>query len=295
MQTETNTEPTTASAEPKKELTPYSTTTLQELGAILPIQRRTPDKQSYIKERGFSFVDWDMETEEKIAGLKKNANNVGEFVNKMMCLLLDDFCGQSMQDMDKDAKTVLMSQLEFPNLMYMYIWLRVEELGEDYNVGDITCPVCRKVNKDFMGDLNTLEIRTKNPEENEREVDYELRKPILIGEETITGIVLDVSKWTVLEQAGIKDAENDGRMKFLMLKSAIAGASNADGPIKSYVDTDTLIKKLKKIDIEKTMKAVTDNNAGPVMGVGGNCIHCNAEFIQTLDWRYDHFFDSSSL
>lgn len=280
--------------EPKAKQTPYGTTTLQELGPILPVLRRNPQTKEFTKDREFSFIDWDMETEERVAALKKDANSVGHFVNKMMCLLLDRFCGQDMQSMDENAKTVMMSQLEFPNLMYMYIWLRVEELGEQYNVGDITCPVCRKVNKDFMGDLNTLEVRTKD-ENNEREVDYELKRPITLNDQVITNLKLDVSKWEVLEKANVEDAENDGKMKFLMLKSAINGASTAEGPIEGYVDTDQLLRKLKKVDIEKSMKAVTDNNAGPVMGVSGTCIHCKAEFMRQLDWRYDHFFDSSSL
>ena len=265
------------------------------MGPKLPIVRRTQDRKGYEKNQHFSFVDWDMETEEKISAIKKDAKNVGVFVNKMMGELLDDFCGHSFQDMDENQKTIMLSQLEFPNLMYMYIHLRVEEMGERYSVGDVTCPICLKVNTDFVGDLNTLEVYAKD-EEHEREVEYELHKAIQIDDNAvITALKLDISKWEVLEKAETADAQNDGKMKFLMLKSAIVGACNAKGPIEGFVDLERLIRKLKKRDIEKCMKAVTDNNAGPVMGVGGTCVHCTADFVQQLDWRYDNFFDSSSL
>ena len=85
-------------------------------------------------------------------------------------------------------------------------------------------------------------------------------------------------------------------MKQLLFKSSIVAgiATNSQGEEKQY-PVDLILKKIKKIDIERISKAITENNAGPSMGLKGNCVHCGAEWFRVLDWSYNYFFDTSSL
>lgn len=281
--------------EAKEVKKPYSRrTTLKELGNNLPVIRKSATGE-LIKNRSFTFLEWTMETEEKIASFQEKAQNTGLLVNFILRTLLDEFCGQSFQDMPDEQKALIINQLEFPNVMYMYMYLRYEEMGNEYNVGNVGCPTCKKLNENFVADLGTLEIDVKD-KDHQREHLCELKRPIVVdGKDPITGLKIDVTKWDVLERADPKDAANSAKLKMLMLQSAICGASTAKGPIEGFVDSKTLIKKMKKIDIERCVKELAANNGGPVAAVGGKCIHCEVEFIKPLDWSYDHFFGSSSL
>jgi len=272
----------------------YRVATLDELGANLPILRNGRDGQP-VQDRSFSFLDWDMEVEEKISKIQSNAKNVGSLVSQMMCLLLDRFCGESFQELSKEDQILTVNQLEFTNVMYMYIFLRTEELGYDLKM-DVTCPHCKKLNKGFVADLRTLEVHVKE-EEHERQHTYELMKPILMDNgDVVSSVTYDISKWDTMERATPDVAENAGKMKQILFRSSIANAHAEDdgGKEKNY-PIDLVIKKMKKIDIEKISSAITENNAGPLMAMKGECIHCKSEWFRLLDWSYNFFFDSSSL
>lgn len=271
----------------------YRVTTLGELGAKLPIAPRGIDG-AILKDRDFSFREWDMEAEEKISQLQKDSINVGDFTNRMLCLLLDQFCGQDFQSKRPEAQTLLLNQLEFPNIMYMYVFLRVEELSQ-YLKMDVGCPNCKKLIENYMVDLEDLEIHVKDTEHT-RVQEYTLVKPIRLEDgKIVTGMMIDVAKWDSLESASRDIIENGGKMKAMLFKSSISGVLEAKGPIDGFISTEKLIKKIKKIDIEKISNLVIKNNGGPSMVVGGKCPHCRTEFLKPLDWRYDYFFDSSSL
>lgn len=273
----------------------HRVTTLGELGPNLPIIRRDSEGKP-ISDRSFSFLSWDMEAEEKISDMRAKARNVGDAVNKMMCMLIDQFCGQDFQAKKPEDKTLLVNQLEFPNVMYMYIWLRVEELGPELKL-NLTCPniSCRKTINDYMADLNTLNVHVKDAD-HDRLMHYELRKPInLESGQLITGFELDISKWEYMESADKNIAQNQARMKQTMLRSSINGFMEGDSKVESYLDPLQVIKKMKKVDIEKSIWDLTTNNSGPDMRIGGKCPHCDNEFVKVLDWSFDSFFDSSSL
>ena len=272
----------------------YRVSTLDEIGSQLPIPRLGADGR-LLPQRDFSFLEWDMEVEEKISEIQSKAKNVGHMVSQMLCLLLDQFCGQDFQSIPDEQKILIINQLEFTNVMYMYIFLRTEELGFDLKM-DVTCPVCKKLNKGFMADLRTLEVHAKD-EEHKRRHQYDLIKPILMENgDVVSGITYDISKWDTMERATPDVADNAGKMKQLLFRSSIVSgeATTQDGKTKQY-PVDLIVKKLKKIDIEKISAAVTENNSGPLMAMKGKCIHCASEWFKVLDWGYQSFFDSSSL
>jgi hypothetical protein len=99
-----------------------------------------------------------------------------------------------------------------------------------------------------------------------------------------------------MERATPDVADNAGKMKQLLFRSSVVSgeATTHEGKTKQY-PVDLIVKKLKKIDIEKISAAVTENNSGPLMAMKGKCIHCASEWFKVLDWGYQSFFDSSSL
>lgn len=268
--------------EPKRKIK-----TLGELGNCLPIFTGKENNT-------FSFKDWDMETEEKLSDLQEKSKNVGEFVRQMMNILLDEFQGNDWAKLSEEEKLITLSQMHFPNMMYLYIALRVEELGHELAFDAITCPSCRKLINDYRADLRTLEIIMKEDKESLSR-NYDLKKPILIGDKLITGLKLGVTKWGALEKVPADKASNGAVVKRALFESSIEGALHNGEPLESFVDLKTIVKNIKKIDIEKIGKLITENNGGPDMKVGGECPHCKAEFVKPIEWGYEIFFDSSSL
>lgn len=277
----------------KEENKNHKVITLKDLGPVLPITRFIADKP--VEKLDFSFLEWDMTVEEKLAEIKAKAKSMGQFINQMMSLLLDRFCGQDFQAMTKEERLISLNQLEYPNMMYMYVYLRVEELGDELRL-DVNCPHCGKLNKDFVCSLHDMEVHAKGVE-HARKIDFTLKKPILMAnEQIITGLKIDIAKWDAMENADAELSENDAKVKQLLFNSSICGASVGDGePMKGFVDVQTIVKKLKKIDIERLGQAIAQNNGGPMMAVKGKCQHCAKEWAKLLNWGYDYFFDNSSL
>jgi len=271
---------------------PYEITTLFDLGPNLPVIP-TREDGAFIKDRSFSFIEWDMDIEEKIAAIWNDENNVGIMINKMMGILLDQLAGEDFKSFSDDQKTAKLNQVDFANMMYMYMFLRTEELGYELKM-EISCPSCFKLMKNFKADLKTLEIHQKN-EEHERLKRYDLAKPIHIDKDIITTIWVNHSKWYTMEKADISVVQNAGKMKKLLFETSIEKVSTSKPDNTKFFDIKTIIKKLKKIDIEKISELITDNSGGPLMAMEGKCSHCKRPFYKAIDWSYQYFFDSSSL
>jgi len=271
----------------------YNTTTLKELGNRFPVPILDSSGKPF-ENQNFSFNVWDMVMEEQISILKGKAKTTGLFVSQMMGILFDNFCGQDFDAIPDHEKTLRMNQMEFANMMYSYIYLRVEELGPDF-VLDVGCPTCGKLNKDFRANLEDLDVHVKDHEKHQRKYIMELRKPITLDNKVITCLELSVGKWDLMEKADRDVASNAAKMKRLLFESSITGIHDSKGPIEGYVDIQNVIKKMKKIDIELCMRDTVENNCGPTMAISGECVHCGTEWWKELDWRFDSFFDSSSL
>jgi len=271
------------------------TQTLKELGPNLPI---TPIiKGNPVKDQSFSFLDWDMKVEEELSKLLKDSKNIGVFINAMLCKLLDNFCGMDFQSLDKSEKTFLLSQLEYTNIMYMYIYLRVEELSEELKV-NLNCPVCQKEIKDYICNLYSLDVSCKS-DKHERKHEYNLKKPIHFKHneisKIITGFNIDITQWNSLEGITVGNKFSDTSLKKRMFYSSIVEFLDSKGVISDFIDKKTVIDKLKKADIEKILSLITENNAGPSMVTEIECPHCGNQSEKVLEWRYEIFFGSSSL
>lgn len=269
--------------------------TLKDLGPNLPIH--TKIKNQFVKDRSFSFLEWDMKLEEDLSKLESKCKNIGVFINKMLCKLLDNFCGVDFQSLPEHEKTLMINQLEYTNVMYMYIFLRVEELGEELKV-NLQCPMCKKEIKDYICDLNTLDITCKD-EDHKRQHEFTLKKPIYYKHneisKMITGFNVDITKWDTLEGMDIGKNFNNTMLKKRMFYSAITDCLDSSGVIEDFVDKKTIIDRLKKVDIERLLTLITENNAGPSMLTSIECPHCGTDSEKILEWRYEIFFGSSSL
>lgn len=288
----------------KKEKEKFRKTTLKDLGSFLPIFRdygaQEPGEGEHEKRsREFTFLDWDFDMEEKLADIFANAENIGKAVRDMMKELIDTFEGKNFQEWSEEKKLLTLHQLEFSNMMYMYMYLRYEVMGEEI-IMNIPCPFCKKMIKDYTGDLRTLDINVKD-REHEHEFHYSLKKPIRLKgiPKPVTGFRVGLSQWAAMENIKKQVNPNSSILRKELFMSSIKECIHDNESVKQgvpmLIDVRSTIKKMKKGDIEKLTALITENNAGPHMVIGGECPHCKGEFIKPIDWGYEDFFGSSSL
>lgn len=276
-----------------KKLTKSRKTTLKELGANFPIYPTEPNgKQA--KSRSFSFLDWDMKVEEEFADIQRKNESSGFIVSGMMNIILDSICGEDFHSQNENKKILFLNGLEYSNMMYLYLYLRYDELGPSLKL-PVSCPSCTKHIDDFVVDLGDLDIECRD-EDHKPEFKYPLEKPITLDDgEIVTSMIFGYVTWDMMERASRDMIENVGKMKRLAIVSGLNHICNSKGKIEGFRDRDTIVNKLKKIDIERISEKLDEHNGGPVMAVSGKCPSCRMKFHRALDWSPSHFFDSSSL
>lgn len=270
----------------------YEKTELDQLGNNLPIIRKVGDQ--FIEDRTFKFKDWTMPIEEKISELKRKSKTTGLFVTAMLDLLLDEFNGKAWEDYTKEERVLILNQLEFANVVYMYAYLRVEEIGEKFAM-TVICPYCENEMKNYEFDLRTMDVNIKN-KYHPREKTVKLSRPIYMDDDQkITGFVISHAKWDFMEKTDSKTARNEALMKKLMFGTAIQSFECDGEKIEKFYSVHNVVNKMKKRDIEHLAVEVGNFNAGPLMMMEGDCNCCGRSFMRMVNWGYDDFFVTSSL
>jgi len=266
-------------------------TILKDLDNILPIAMNGTDGLP-LKDLSFSFMDWDMEVEEEIGEERQKSKNNGQWVTKLLCRLLDRFCGVNFQDLTDDQKLMRLHNMPSSNVYYMFVYLRYDQIGPKIRT-DFKCasPGCGKQINNYECSLEDMDIHVKD-HECSNHVLYELHKPILYDGKTISKVKYDYTKWYMYEKTEREDLENPGRFKRINIESAAAGFHNGTGVIEQMLDPRQVIKKMKKKDIEQSLNKILENNGGCRMMIKVTCPYCTDDFYQVVNTEYDHFFGS---
>jgi hypothetical protein len=152
------------------------------------------------------------------------------------------------------------------------------------------CPFCSNKIRNFIASLDDVDVdcKVKNYPDT---VSYKLRKPIDLDGKQIEEIAVCIAKWDAMEKARDQKSNDEATMKEHTFRNSIVGVTGISG----YVDSDLIIAKLKKIDIEYLHKTISKHNAGPEVAAEVKCDKCRGEFFRAIDWGYDHFFGIGSL
>ena len=154
--------------------------------------------------------------------------------------------------------------------LYMYIYLRYDQLGEDLRLA-FKCPHCGTSIDDYITDIGDLDIDCKFGTYDEI-IKYDLKKPITLeaGDQLVESVNLGIAKWTMMEQSD-SSLTDDASMKKYSYKHSIVGVPGITG----YINTDEIISKLKKQDIERLAVAIAKHNAGPSIQAEISCPKCS--------------------
>lgn len=269
--------------------------TLEDLGNNLPIPDQTGTRHQ------FKFKPWKLPEEKKIGELKKTHKHLGRFVREVFDFMLVDFQGKAWQSVDLHERKLILSQLPWANVFYMWCYLRVDALGTDMKMERISCPQCEFEIKNYKADLNSLEVKCSGYDDDGKEVKedrewvYKLKVPFTHGEVEVVGLKFGYTPWLAMEKIGAQE-RNFGSIKEAMIAASIIGALTEEGgdtPIQ--LDKQKVLENLAKKDIEGFYDELDEHNGGPILGLDVECPSCSHKFNQYLNWTYDYFFGSSSL
>ena len=261
-------------------------TTLHDLGPTVPI----PYKDSCPE---FSFKPWRMAEEKAVGQLKKKNKHLGKFVREVFDLMLDKFNGNTWADVPANDRKLYLNQMPMGSIFYMYMYLRYDALGDEIKIQRIKCPSCGTEIKEFVGDLNSLEVKTQTIEDP-KTVDYELKRPFTLGEVEIKAIRLSYTPWDCMEKINTEMAGNAALLRESMLLSSFHGVVAEPGGYLETLDRAKILSMLTKRDIEGVYNALDAHNGGPVLGLSMSCTACDFEWDAPLDWSWDYFFSNSS-
>lgn len=257
---------------------------IRELKNHLPVETKGKIDQS------FTFIDWGMNEEKQIAKIKEKNPSMGKFISAVLALMLNTLNGEDFKNKKDGEKKLIINQMPMANVLYMYVYLRYDQLGEEVKMA-FPCPFCGHTNKDFNADLNDIDVDCKCGA-YEDVVEYKLKKPITLekGQQLVDTLKIGIAKWDVMEKADSQEANDEASMKEHTFRCSIVGVN---GDVK--VLPDEIIRKLKKIDIERIHKIISTHNAGATIQAEIKCPKCKASYTRQVDWGYENFFGLGSL
>jgi hypothetical protein len=262
------------------------TISLKELGQNLPVP---VDGK---KNLSFSFKSWGLDEEKEIGEMKRKSQYMGPFISKVLSHMIEDLCGEKFSKMDENARELLLSKMPMMNVLYLWIYLRYDQLDEMIRL-DVGCPGCGRMNKNFVASLSGLDVDV--PEKADDPIaQYKLKKPFkLTDKDAELTKVLKFSRtpWFAMDTADDEVTTNQGMIMELMFSKSIVGTDGEEG----FIDLESINKKIRKRDFEFLSNAIQKHNAGPSLAIEGKCHYCPTKFYRQLDWNYDTFFGSSSL
>lgn len=263
----------------------FPTTTLGKLGNKLPVETKGKPDQF------FSFIEWGTVEEKKIAKIKDKNPSMGRFITDVLMILTDKINGEAFAGQDEKIKILKLNQLPLANPLYMYFYLRFDQMGEELAL-NCQCPSCSHLEENFVASLGDLDVDCKLGEWDDN-VNYKLKKPITLekGEQLINNLNIKVGVWDIMERMDSIVAQDSAETKIYTLKNHIAGSEGFVG----YLNADEVVQKIKKVDLERLQRLIAQHNAGPSLQQQIECRMCKFKFYTQLNWSYDSFFGASSL
>lgn len=269
---------------------------LKELGARMPIGIL----HEGVLRKDFELREFYSPLEKALGKWKvaRAADPNSTHLTKLLALLLTKLGGEpfshSPDDDEADAAKEMyrISQCYMADVIYMYIFARVQELGHD-----LKYPIvhgCGYVG-DAEYDLRELEVVCcDDPAELLRPVD--LVHGVKYNGKRWKKAHVQPMKWFRMESEEAESAQADMTlMKLHLIENSVLIETKVKDQIVHLEPDPLALSTIRKIDTAMLGRGVTDLNLGARLVSEGKCPKCKEDFFQPMDWTYDNFFDESSL
>lgn len=274
--------------------------TLRDLDNRLPIGlKEKPEWNFKPRDNTFKFKEWGFEQEEEISKIKNKETSSGSFATKVLTMMLDELGGLKWDKMGEE-KILVLNRMCMSDVLYMYIYLRIEALGHEFAFSNLVCPYCGYDHEEFVVDLRDLDVDIRDKDEDIEYIEeYTLKRPIKFAHndgdgkkitEKIEKLKVTRSTWSVMEEMSGENAQNMAKSKLCILKNSIVGYNDSIG----YVPEE-IITSIRKLDYERLDRLIGRLNKGPTVVISDDCKNCAKKWSRQINWSYDYFFASSSL
>jgi len=275
---------------PKSTKTGKRTTTLEELGPVLPIGISTKGGGL---NKSFDLFNFNTGKEREIGKERgKNetmASQVTIVLSNMLSALGDNVDFEELKPADRKLK---IGQMYMADVFYMYVYCRVQALGDRIEFENVSCPQqCGGPNFNFVGHLNSTEVTTVDTEEDLL-WDYELKRPVKLRGKVVEHLTLTTQRWMNLlnlKGGSIKLA------KIYAVRGSVVGLVGLEEFDRANPTEliDAEVDQISKLDLEGLANGLNRLQVGPKMTLEGACPNCESKFVHLLDWQYDSFFSTS--
>lgn len=262
-------------------------TTLGLYGYSLPIGVEMGTPPTLMKDfsfRPFRLIEERMIEEEL---KKKRQSGPAEAVLTTLKVMLTSFAGVDFTSASEKEKLSLLSSAYMTDILFAYLVLRVEALGEELEAPCV-CPNCSTSWK-WSADLNDLELKVSDSVPT---CEVKLRSPIRLGEKEVSEIRLCPPSWSTL--LGIKSGGSDSALKRGILLSSIRELL-IDGDWVRRPLPPQILDQLTKRDSETLMKLIDSDFPSIDLSVETECPSCAQRGVETIQWNHAFIFSSSSL
>lgn len=257
--------------------------TINENGSVFPIGLNG--------NKEFSVRPWRMKEEKEIGDLRdKNSKiNFASFTGIVLSHMCNSWAGNDFSQMKLEEKRIIVGQTPAQDVLYAWMFLRVNSLGKECNM-KLTCPKCDEV-FDFVADLGSAEVRTAEKEE-ECFFTYKLRDPFEIRSKLVEEIVFGPSTWSTFENLNIgANMINTGSAKSDIIRGSIKEIPGVEA---CRILGPNELDNMSKYDLERISLKLDEEAPGVNFAIEALCTKCGKEFVDSLNWRYDDFFGTSS-
>lgn len=237
--------------------------------------------------RGFEFRRFTMKEERALEALRKKRRrtSMGEFVAGVLSHMLTQLGPYDFAGLKESERRLLVHQMWLPDVMYAYVWLRIDALGEMVKFR-LQCPTCAHKYV-FPADLHRTDVTIA---ENMAALVYthSLRDGLETADGLVHDLILQPPRWSAY--AALKADSNVGDAKLRTMMSAIRQIGDGKFPA-----TLSIVESLTKFDLEHLQKVIDDRTPGPDLDLETECSGCGSLNHAAMDWTWDFFFTASSL
>ncbi len=268
---------------------PFVVKTLAEWGPNLPIGVAM---SGAARVRPFRVRPFKMKQEKALAALRDDAkgNSIGTFVADALALMLQTVGPHNFDNMKDGERQLTVNQLSMPDVLYLYLYLRYDALGDEPVVMLVRCPSCTTEYR-WYGDLGSMNVRVVPDDKSELTRSYQLRDPMQFRGKTVSTLKLGLIKWDVFSRP---EFQQRGSMQNATIAASIVGMEGIDAIPGTFMVTNDDLDDMTKFDMSGLIGDIESHTPGPQLDVEPECPSCQHKQRMMLDWSWDSFFARSA-
>ena len=264
--------------------------TLGEYGPNLPIGVLSGGKE---RVKPFRLRRFSTKIELEIGEIRKKSKKMrlSNFVSSCLSLLVQTIGPHNFDTLEDKARKLILSELLFPDVLYLWMYLRHDAMEGEPLVMNVQCPRCNFGGADSppVGfDMSTLDVRVLPIDCVDLRMPYVLRRGIEVRKQEYNELQIAPFSWATFDDADFAN-QSDAKREAMMVRNSIVGINGFDnkGPL---VITEEEIGTMSKFDKEGLIRHIEDMTPGPQMVAELDCPDCGNGLYQQIDWTYENFF-----